>query len=51
MKYLVTVVQGVTVEADTPAEAEALALALIDGGATETVGIEVEPLARREHGE
>ena len=44
MKYLVTVVQAVTVEADSPKGAEGLGLALIDGGVAETVAVEVEPL-------
>jgi len=46
VKYLVTVVQGVTVEADSEKEAEGLGLALVDGGAAEIVAVEVEPWTR-----
>jgi len=46
MKWLVTVVQAVTVEAKSQDAAEALGLALVDAGAAETVDIEVEPLTR-----
>jgi hypothetical protein len=46
VKYLVTVVQGITVEAPTKKEAEAHALAMIDGGFAETIAVEVEPLTR-----
>jgi hypothetical protein len=46
VKYLVTVVQGVTVEADTPQDAEDRALAMVDGGFAEVVAVEVEPLTR-----
>lgn len=45
MKYLVTEMRAVTVEADTPAEAEAQALEMMDGLGT-TYAIEVEPLTR-----
>jgi len=48
VKYLVTVCQAVTVESDTPNEAEAHGLALCDGGFAETVAVEVEPLTREE---
>lgn len=48
MKYLVTVVQGITVEADSLKEAEANGLAMCDGGFAETIGVEVEPLVREE---
>lgn len=47
MRYLVTVVQGITVEAPTPKEAEAHALAMVDGGFAETIAVEVEPLGER----
>jgi hypothetical protein len=47
VKYLVTVVQGVTVEATSPKEAEAHALALLDAGCADTIGVEVEPLGER----
>jgi len=46
VKYLVTVMQAVTVEEPTPDEAKAHALALIDGGFAETIAVEVEPLTR-----
>jgi hypothetical protein len=46
VKYLVTVVQGVTVEADTPKEAEVHALIRVDGGFADTIAVEVEPLTR-----
>ena len=46
MKYLVTVVQAVTVEADSEKGAEGLGLALVDGGVAETITVEVEPLTR-----
>lgn len=46
MKYLVTVCQAVTVEADTEKEAEAHGLAMCDGGFAETIAVEVEPLTR-----
>jgi putative NIF3 family GTP cyclohydrolase 1 type 2 len=47
VKYLVTVVQGITVEADSPADAEAHGLAMVDGGFAETIAVEVEPLGER----
>jgi hypothetical protein len=52
VKYLVTVVQGITVTADSPKEAEAQGLAMCDGGFAETIAVEVEPLGERkpEHG-
>lgn len=46
VKYLVTVVQGITVDADSIEDAEGVALALLDGGFGETVDVEVEPLKR-----
>jgi len=46
VKYLVTVVQGIQVEADTPKDAEAHGLALMDAGCAETIAVEVEPLTR-----
>lgn len=49
MKYLVTVMQGITVEADTQEDAEAKGLAMLDGGFGETVAVEVEPLSRKEN--
>lgn len=49
MKYLVTVVQGITVEADSPEEAESHGIAMCDGGFAETIGVEVEPLVREEN--
>jgi hypothetical protein len=47
VKYLVTVVQGITVEAPTPTEAEAQGIAMCDGGFAETIAVEVEPLGER----
>jgi hypothetical protein len=44
VKYLVTVVQGITVTADSPKEAEAQGLAMCDGG---SIAVEVEPLGER----
>ena len=46
VKYLVTVTQGVTVEADSPKEAEAHALIRIDGGFASILAVEVEQLTR-----
>lgn len=46
MKYRYTVVHDGTVEADTPAEAEAAALAEVEDGICITYGVEVEPLER-----
>jgi hypothetical protein len=46
VKYLVTICQAITVEAETPKEAEAVGLAMCDGGFAETVAVEVEPLTR-----
>jgi hypothetical protein len=47
VRYLVTVMQAVTVTDDTPDEAKAHALALVDGGFAETIAVEVEPLGER----
>lgn len=44
MKYRATVVHDLIVEADTAAEAEAAALAEVEDGLANTVGVEVEPL-------
>ena len=46
MKYRCTVVHDLTVEADTPAQAEALALAEVEDGLCITYGVQVEPLDR-----
>jgi len=45
-RWLVTVVQAITVEAADEKAAEGYGLAMIDGGAAETIAVEVEPLTR-----
>lgn len=50
VKYLVTELRGITVEADDLDAAEETGLALLDGGFGEVVAVEVEPL-QRETGE
>ena len=44
MKYRYTVVHDGVIDADTPAEAEAGALAEVEDGLCDTYGVEVEPL-------
>lgn len=51
MKYLVTEMRAIAVDAETKEDAEAKGVALLDGGFGETYAVEVEPLQKEGQGE